>query len=156
MKSHMRSALFGIAAVGCTALATVGSAPAAFAVPAPGAVELCRFTFLTPDDAQRTASTVVSAEPGNSGILNLYVHTDAQSDTEYEQRFSFTWSNLDTGRSGNAETTTRVQGPDNEYLLRNTLTESGRLALVLRSSNRGLGELSNHSTNGDCSAEYTA
>ncbi|WP_433574814.1 hypothetical protein [Nocardia brasiliensis] len=85
----------------------------------------------------------------------MYIHTDARSDTEYEQRFSLAWSNLDTGRSGNAATTARVQGPDNEYVLRNTLTEAGRLALVLKSSNQGLAELSHRSTNGDCSAEYS-
>ena len=154
MKSRIRSVLLGVAAAGFAVSASVAGAPAAVAAPAPGAVELCRFTYPTPDPFQRTATTVIHAEPSDSGILNLHIHTDAQSDIEYDQRFSVNWANIDTGRSGVAENNRPVHGPDNEYLLRNTLTESGRLALVLSASNRGLGELDNHVTNGTCSAEH--
>ena len=156
MKSRMYSALLGVAAICCTAMATVASAPAAFADPSASTADLCTISYPTPDDAQLAASSVVSVEPGGAGSMNLTVKTDSQSDAGYDQNFTVNWSNLDTGRSGVADTTVRVQGADTVYSIPDAVTQPGRIALVLGAHNHGLGEFDQYYTNGDCSVEYAA
>ncbi|MFQ6395718.1 hypothetical protein ACLMAJ_19910 [Nocardia sp. KC 131] len=130
---------------------TVGIAPTAFATPDAASDPLCTITYPTPDDFSVQASSDAFATSNSSGMLELKLHTDARSETGYEQKFSVTWANIDTGRNGQADTTAKVQGPDNILLIPAMATKPGRIALVLGVFNHGSDQ---NYTNGDCSVEF--
>lgn len=134
------------------AFLTVGGVPAVSAAPGDHGDALCKLTYPTPDDFSVTASSTTFAASAGPGAVDVTMLTDAHSDVGYEQTFRLTWANLDTGRNGQAQVTTRVLGPDNILSIPGVTTEPGRIALVLHASNHGSGE---NYTNGDCSAEYT-
>ncbi|GAA5085829.1 hypothetical protein [Nocardia iowensis] len=153
MKSRTRSGLFGIAAISCLA-ATAGAAPTVFAAPNTPSDKLCTITYPVPDgEFTVEASSDVFAVSGNNGSFDLTLHTDARSDIGYNQKFSVTWANIDTGRNGQADTSARVQGPENVLSIPGVQTEPGRIALVLAVANNDGGQ---NYTNGDCSVEYQA
>ena len=87
-----------------------------------------------------------------SGAATFTMHTDAGTETSYEQKFNLIWANLDTGRNGGAEVVAKVHGPDNVLSIPAVRTEPGRIALVLQAFNHGNDE---NRSFGDCSAEYT-
>ncbi|MEU0502627.1 hypothetical protein [Nocardia sp. NPDC005998] len=150
MKSRAWSGSVGITAISCVSAAIVGGAPAAFADPSTPSDALCTMTYPTPDDFSVRASSEASAV-SDHGSFDLTLRTDSQSQTGYEQKFSVTWANLDTGRSGQSDVTARVQGHDNVLSIPDVKTEPGRIALVLKTFNHGTGQ---NYTNGECSAEY--
>ncbi|WP_433192965.1 hypothetical protein ACQP1G_30105 [Nocardia sp. CA-107356] len=151
MNSLTYSRFSSIAAISCLGAAALLGAPAALAAPSSSPEKLCTITYPTPDDFSIEASSEVSVEADNNGSITLTMHTDAKSETPYDQTFRVTWSNLDTGKNGQAETTARVQGSDNVLTIPNVKTEPGRIPLVLAAANHGTGQ---NYTNGDCSVEY--
>ncbi|MEV4123481.1 hypothetical protein [Nocardia sp. NPDC049707] len=142
-----------IVAISCLGAAALVGAPGAIAAPGSSSEKLCTITYPTPDDFSVTASSEVFVEPNNNGSITLTMHTDAKSETPYDQIFRVTWSNLDTGKNGQAETTARVQGSDNVLTIPDMKTEPGRVPLTLAAANHGSGQ---NYTNGDCTVEYKA
>jgi len=151
MNSLIYSRFSRIAAISFLGAAALVGAPAALAAPGSSSGKLCTITYPTPDDFSVQASSEVFVEPDNNGSITLTMHTDAKSETPYDQTFHVTWSNLDTGKNGQAETTARVQGSENVLTIPNVKTEPGRIPLVLGAANHGTGQ---NYTNGDCSVEY--
>ncbi|APE35125.1 hypothetical protein BOX37_15535 [Nocardia mangyaensis] len=86
-----------------------------------------------------------------NGAVHLELHTDANSEVPYEQRFSVIGADLDTGRNGQEQVTAAVEGPDNVLSIPRVRTEPGRVAFVLAAANHGSDQ---NYTNGDCSVEY--
>ncbi|WP_153414401.1 hypothetical protein [Nocardia macrotermitis] len=136
----------------CVSAALTG-VPIAAATPGPAPQKLCTITYPTPDNFAITASTDVFVQPSGSGAFTLTARTDAKSLLPYDQRFHVTWSNLDTGKNGQAETSAKVHGPDNVLTIPNVTTKPGRIPLVLGISNHGSAK---NYTNGDCNVEYKA
>ncbi|MFF2083624.1 hypothetical protein ACFVVM_07595 [Nocardia sp. NPDC058176] len=139
-------------AIGAVSAAMVFTAPLAAAEPQASADKLCDFIYPTPDDFEVIANSTAIAVSNADGAVHLELHTDANSETPYEQRFSVIWANLDTGRNGSEQVTATVQGPDNVLSIPRVVTEPGRIAFVLAAANHGSDQ---NYTNGDCSAEYT-
>lgn len=110
--------------------------------------------YPTPEgDFSTYATSEAFASSHNDGTFDLTLHTDANSDTGYDQQFRVVWANLDTGRSGGGDTSARVQGPDNVLSIPAVDTKPGRIALTLSVFNHGEGP---NYTNGDCTLEYVA
>ncbi|WP_194813656.1 hypothetical protein [Nocardia sp. XZ_19_385] len=152
MKSGTRSALFRIAAIAGLAVTAAG-APAAFAAPNDPAAPVCTMSYPVPvEPFQTPASSEVFAISAN-GSIDLKLHTNAGTDFAYDQKFSVTWANLDTGRSGVGDTSAQVKGPDNTLTISGLETKPGRILLNLNVFNHGEGQ---NYTNGECSAEYQA
>ncbi|MEU0541318.1 hypothetical protein [Nocardia sp. NPDC005978] len=150
MNSSTRSALSLIAAVAGVALTAAG-APAASAAPNDPGAAVCTMSYPVPvEPFQTPASSEVFATSGN-GSVDLKLHTDAGTDFAYDQQFSVNWANLDTGRSGVANTSAQVKGPDNTLTISGVETKPGRILLNLNVFNHGEGQ---NYTNGECSAEY--
>lgn len=131
-----------------------GWRPAAVAAPDTADEHLCTIKYPTPEgDFSTYAASEAFASSHNDGTFDLTLHTDANSDTGYDQQFRVVWANLDTGRSGGGDTSARVQGPDNVLSIPAVNTKPGRIALTLSVFNHG--EAQNY-TNGDCTLEYVA
>ncbi|MEC3919194.1 hypothetical protein [Nocardia sp. CDC160] len=152
MNSRTYSRIATIVAISCSTGTLVG-VPGALASPDSKPEKLCTITYPTPDDFTITASTEVFVRPTGVGRFTLTAHTDAKSQTPYDQRFQVTWSNLDTGKNGQDETSAKVQGSDNVLTIPNLATGPGRIPLVLGIANHGSGP---NYTNGDCQVEYKA
>ncbi|PXX69328.1 hypothetical protein DFR70_1021017 [Nocardia tenerifensis] len=152
MKTGTRSGFVRIAAIACLAVTAAG-APAAFAAPNDPSAKLCTMSYPVPEEPfTKPAATDVFAISSN-GVIDFTVHTDAGSDNAYDQKFTVTWANIDTGKSGVADTSARVQGPDNTFTVTGVATKPGRIALHLGVFNHGEGQLY---TNGECDVEYQA
>ncbi|RDI62970.1 hypothetical protein [Nocardia pseudobrasiliensis] len=113
--------------------------------------KLCTITYPTPDDFSVQASTEVFVEQLGGGAVAFTAKTDAQSVQPYDQRFHVTWSNLDTGKNGQDETSAQVTGPNNVLTIPRVETKPGRIPLVLSIANHGSAQ---NYTNGDCQVEY--
>ncbi|WP_159080662.1 hypothetical protein [Nocardia suismassiliense] len=152
MKSRTLSGLSVIAAIsGITA--TMVGVPAAVAAPPAPSDKLCTMSYPVPaGDFSTPASSDVFATSGN-GSLDLQLQTNAGTDIAYEQKFSVVWANIDTGKSGVADTSALVKGPENVLSIPAFETKPGRLALTLSVFNHGEGQ---NYTNGECSVEYQA
>lgn len=148
MTKRLLATVLGMAAV----VLGAGTAPAVSAAPGEPGDALCTMTYPTPDDFDVTASSSTFAAPAGPGRIDVTMLTDARSEADYEQRFSLTWANLDTGRNGQQQVTARVQGPENVLSIPGVITEPGRIAFVLAVSNHGSDQ---NYTSGDCSAEYS-
>lgn len=151
MNLLISSRFSGIVAISCLGAAALVGAPGALAAPGSSSEKLCTITYPTPDDFSVEASSEVFVEPNNNGSITLTMRTDAKSEAPYDQRFLVVWSNLDTGKNGQAETTARVQGSDNVLTIPDVKTEPGRIPLVLSAANHGAEQ---NYTNGDCTVEY--
>ncbi|WP_225725419.1 MULTISPECIES: hypothetical protein [unclassified Nocardia] len=140
--------------VGLSVIAMLtGGAATALAAPDGAPEKLCTITYPTPDDFSVQASSEVFVRQLGNGAIELTAHTDAKSNTPYDQKFHVTWSNLDTGRNGQSEVSAQVRGSDNVLTIPSLETEPGRIPLVLAIANHGSGQ---NYTNGDCTVETKA
>lgn len=152
MNSLTRSALLPIAAIAGFAITTAG-APAALSAPNDPGAAVCTMSYPVPVEPFQTPATSDVFATSANGSIDLKLHTDAGTDFAYDQQFSVNWANLDTGRSGVANTTAQVKGPDNILSITGVETKPGRILLNLNVFNHGEGQ---NYTNGECSAEYQA
>ncbi|MFD4439724.1 hypothetical protein ACFWPK_08075 [Nocardia sp. NPDC058519] len=148
----MRTGSIGMVAAACLAGAVVGVAPMAAAQPAPGPQPLCSMTYPTPDNFEVSGLSEVQVTRNSNGSLGLTLVTDANSEGGYDQTFTASWANIDTGRSGNGDTKTWVQGHRTVLSIPEVRTEPGRIAFVFGTSN----QLGQSVTTGQCHAEYAA
>ncbi|EOM75709.1 hypothetical protein DW322_04710 [Rhodococcus rhodnii] len=116
------------------------------------ATELCTIPYPNANVFEIPASSRVEVSPAGPGTIDVDIHTKANSLIGYDQRIGVVWANLDTGRSGVAETNARVRGFDTLLEIDGLTTEPGTIAFVFSASNHGWGD---NYTYGDCSAEYT-
>ncbi|MFD4462232.1 hypothetical protein [Nocardia sp. NPDC058480] len=145
----MRIGSIGAVAVACLAGAVVAVAPMAAAQPAKS---LCSMTYLTPDNPEVNGSSEVKVDRNSNGSLELTLITDANSKGGYDQSFTATWANIDTGRSGSGDAKTWVAGHRTLLSIPEVWTEPGRIAFVFGTSN----EAGQSVTSGQCMAEYAA
>lgn len=150
MKSGTRSGLLRVAAIACLAVTAAG-APAAFAAPNDPSAPICTMSYPVPVEPFQTPAASEVFATSSNGSVDLKVHTDAGTDFAYDQKFSVNWANLDTGRSGVADTSAQVKGPDNTLTVTGIPTKPGRILFNLGVFNHGEGQ---NYTNGECSAEY--
>ncbi|MFD4356091.1 hypothetical protein ACFWPX_26320 [Nocardia sp. NPDC058518] len=149
----MRIGSIGAVAVASLAGAVVGVAPMAAAKPAPEAAKsLCSMTYLTPDNPEVNGSSEVKVDRNSNGSLELTLITDANSKGGYDQSFTATWANIDTGRSGSGDAKTWVAGHRTLLSIPEVWTEPGRIAFVFGTSN----QTGQSVTSGQCMAEYAA
>ncbi|MFW0784309.1 hypothetical protein AAFP35_07275 [Gordonia sp. CPCC 206044] len=148
---HRTTRTAAVAGALCTA-----AIPALVATPAsaaPAATQLCSISYPNPNLMALYASSVATAESAGTGRVTLRLVTDAKSIIGYRQQFRVVWSNLDTGKSGVANTTARVAGSRTVLSLPPITTGTGRITAVLGTTNTGA--LNPQAiTNGDCVAEY--
>ncbi|MFE9575494.1 hypothetical protein ACFYO1_03850 [Nocardia sp. NPDC006044] len=152
MKSGIRSGLLRFAAITCLAVTAVG-APAAFAAPNDPSGPLCTMSYPVPVEPFQTPASSDVFATSAGGSVDLKVHTNAGTDVAYDQKFSVNWSNIDTGRSGVADTSAQVKGPDNTLTVTGIPTKPGRILFNLGVFNHGEGQ---NYTNGECTVEYQA
>lgn len=139
---------------GCTALgiALTGGA-VAHAAPS---YQLCTFTYLDPSniDAPMRPYSAAWVTPTGEGHLDAELWSyPAYPEPGFNQRFSVTWANLDTGLSGSASTEpVHVDGERTILSIPDIATGAGRITFVFGAANDDGGLTT---TNGDCSAEHT-
>lgn len=140
---------------GCTALgiALTGGATA-HAAPS---YQLCTFTYLDPNnvDAPMRPYSAAWVTPTGEGRLTAELSSfPVYPEPGFNQRFSVTWANLDTGLSGSVSTEpVHVEGESTTLSIPDITTGAGRITFVFGASNDDGGLVW---TNGDCSAEFTS
>ncbi|WP_433204340.1 hypothetical protein ACQP1G_15780 [Nocardia sp. CA-107356] len=151
MKKRTHAALLALATVSYACSAVITSA-SGYAAPDTLGDKLCTIEYPTPNDLAIQGSSDAFAASNGNGSIELALHTDAQSETEYYQKFSVAWTNLDTGEKGQAGISAQVRGSDNT-LSTVIYPQPGRITLAISILNRGSDQ---KVTDGNCSAEYTA
>lgn len=152
MKSATHSGLLRVTAIACLAVTAAG-APAAFAAPNDPAAPICTMSYPVPVEPFQTPAYSDVFATSSNGSIDLKVHTNAGTDVAYNQKFTVNWANLDTGKSGVADTSAEVKGPDNTLTVTAVPTKPGRILLNLGVFNHGEGP---NYTNGECGVEYQA
>ncbi|MFI6169215.1 hypothetical protein ACIBCN_20715 [Nocardia sp. NPDC051052] len=152
MKSGTRFGLLRVAAIACLAVTAAG-APAAFAAPNDPSAPICTMSYPVPVEPFQTPAASDVFAISSNGTIDLKVHTNAGTDVAYDQKFTVNWANITTGKSGVADTSAQVKGPDNTLTVTGIPTKPGRILLNLGVFNHGEGQ---NYTNGECSVEYQA
>lgn len=150
-----RSAGIAAATLGLAAIAL--PAVAAPAAATPTTTTVCTADYLNPNliGMPVQGSSTVSATPDGPGSVTLELTTDSKSIIGYEQDFTATWANLDTGSSGSAAIPRKkVVGADNVLTLPHVKTQAGQITFQFNIGNfSSVNEL--WGTNGQCGNEIS-
>ncbi|GAB16880.1 hypothetical protein GOEFS_016_00060 [Gordonia effusa NBRC 100432] len=149
----MKTTKIAVSAAGALALAlglpTLAAAPASAAT-----TVLCSMNYSNPNiiGGLVQGTTTVSVTPDGAGSITLTVKTDSRSAIGYNQYFSGSWANLDTGKSGEVGySTRRVVGSDNIVTIPHVTTLPGRVTFQVGVSNSST--VSTVGSTGQCGKE---